>query len=153
MTAKEGASRLQALNEPLVQLLGQRALLLKQTGKPDEALLYFREQQRVAEDLGKRQVAATALGNQAAVYEASGDYSAAETYYQKGEQLCRQLAAHELLARNLANQAFLLNTKLNRPREALPRAEEALRLAQQHKLTTLANQIEPIRRAIIVRVK
>jgi hypothetical protein len=64
--------------------------------------------------------------------------------HKEEERIWRDLGDPRGLATSLGNQASLLG-KMGRPaREALPFAEEAYRLANQHGLTALADQIRPI---------
>ena len=60
------------------------------------------------------------------------------------EGICRELGNPRGLATSLANQAELLAGDLHQPQPALPLAEEARDLAEQHGLTALAEQIKPI---------
>ena len=83
------------------------------------------------------------LGNQAVILYARGDLDGAMALLKEEERICRQLGDPAGLAISLANQASLLGLTMGRPREALPLAEEAYRLASQHGLTALAEQIRP----------
>jgi hypothetical protein len=65
--------------------------------------------------------------------------------HKQEELIYRELNAPEGLAMSLANRAGLLAQHLGRPREALPLAEEACRLATAHGLTALA---EPAKRIL-----
>ena len=65
------------------------------------------------------------------------------TLYQEVERMCRERGVPESLIVALANQAVLL-LAMGRPREALPRAEEAYEVASRHGLTMRAREIGPL---------
>lgn len=68
--------------------------------------------------------------------------------HKEQEGVCRELGNPRELARCLALQASLLASEMNRPREALPLAEEAYRLANEHGVTALARRIEPLLKSV-----
>jgi len=59
------------------------------------------------------------------------------------ERMCRELGNKEGLARSLVNQALFLASGFNKPREALPLAEEAYQLASTHGMYALVGQVKP----------
>ena len=64
--------------------------------------------------------------------------------YQEGEEIGRRLQEPSILALHLINRAQLLADDLNRPAEALPLAEEALRTVATSGLRAIESQIRPI---------
>ncbi len=62
--------------------------------------------------------------------------------HKQGEAICRELGVADGLAISLANQASILGLKLSRRKEALAKAEEALRLCAQAGLAPLAKQVQ-----------
>ena len=120
------------------------AMLLADTGHPVEALSlrsYLVEHYRQS---GDRANLHAALGNQALILQDRGDLDGAWALHKEKERLCRELGDPNGLATSLANQAVLLARGRSRPREALPLAEEAHRLATDHGLMALAPQVERI---------
>ena len=120
------------------------ATLLADTGHPVEALSlrsYLVEHYRRS---GDRTNLHAALGNQALILQDRGDLDGAWVLHKEQERLCRELGGPNGLAISLINQALLLARDRSRPREALPLAEEAHRLATDHGLVALAPQVERI---------
>jgi tetratricopeptide (TPR) repeat protein len=124
--------------------LGNQALILKTWDRLEEALALHQEQERLCRELGNKDGLQATLGNQALILKTWGRLEEALALHQEQERLCRELRTPDGLARSLANQALLLATKLSRPHEALPLAEEAYQLATEHNLTVLVQQIEPM---------
>lgn len=96
---------------------------------------------------------ADTLKNLASVLNENGDYKTAEGFYRQALAIMEKALGPEHpgtaqcfngLATALANQAVVLAQKMGKPRKALPLAEEAHRLAIEHGLTALAQQIKPI---------
>ena len=102
-----------------------------------------KEVERICRELGDRAGLAATLGNEALILRARGDLDGAMALRKVEERTFRELGDPARLATSLANQASLLH-KMGRPREARRLAEEAYRLASQHGLTALAQQIRPI---------
>ena len=102
-----------------------------------------KEGERICRELGNPANLATSLGAQALVLQDRGDLDGAMALHKEEERICRDLGNPASLALSLANQASFLK-QMGRPREALPLAEEAYRLANQHGLAGLAQQIRPI---------
>jgi hypothetical protein len=128
----------------LYAALGKQALILKTRGDLDGAMALHKEEERICRELGDLANLQRSLGSQALILEARGDLDGAMALHKEKERICRELGDTAGLARSLANQAFLLGLTMGRPRAALPLAEEAYRLASQHGLTALAQQIRPI---------
>jgi hypothetical protein len=102
-----------------------------------------KEEEQICRQLGDLANLQRSLGNQALILQARGDLDGAMALHKEKEWICRQLGDPANLARSLANQALLLGLTMGRPRAALPLAEEAFRMASQHGLTALAEQIRP----------
>jgi len=128
--------------------LGNQGVILYFRGDLDGAMVLFKEQERLCRELGNKDGLALFLGDQANILYARGDLDGAMVLYKEQERLCKELGNKDGLSRSLINQANLLSEKMNRPREALPLAEEAYRLATDHGLTALAGQIKPILDAV-----
>ncbi|MBI3797858.1 MAG: DUF4062 domain-containing protein [Deltaproteobacteria bacterium] len=128
----------------LYATLGNQALILQDRGDLDGAWALHKEEERLCRELGDKAGLYATLGNQALILRARGDLDGAWALLKEQERLCRELGDPNGLATSLANQAFLLARDRSRPREALPLAEEAYRLATNHGLTALARQIEGI---------
>jgi hypothetical protein len=84
------------------------------------------------------------LGNQALILRAAGDLDGAMRLHKEKEAICRRLNDPTGLAISLVNQGSLLAFHLSRPKEGLPLAQEAGRIAANHGLRRLAEQIAPI---------
>lgn len=104
----------------------------------------YKETEQICRELGNKDGLQTSLGNQAGILYDHGDLDGAMTLFKEKERICRELGNKARLARSLVNLATLLARNLDRPREALPLAEEAYRLATQHGLVALARQLQPI---------
>jgi hypothetical protein len=76
--------------------------------------------------------------------DSCGDQDRATALQKQEEAIWRELGNVNGLAFSLANQAVLLAQNLAKPQQALPVAEEAHRLANDHGLVGLACQIDPI---------
>jgi len=101
----------------------------------DGAMALHREQERICRELGTRTGSQPPLGNQANILYVRGDLDGAMALHREHERLCREMGKVEGLAISLANQAALTAFGNRRPREALPLAEEAHRIATRHALT------------------
>ncbi len=124
--------------------LGRQAAILKKHGDLDGAMALHKEQERICSELGDPAGLRRSLEGQAVILEARGDLDGALALRKEQERICRESGDMEGLARSLTNRAILLGQVMGRPREALPLAEEAFRLASQHGLAALAGQIRPI---------
>jgi len=128
--------------------LGNQALIHYHRGDLDGAMALYTDQERLCRELGNKVGLQKTLGNQALVLQAQGDLDGAMALHKEKERICRELGLVDGMAISLVNQAAQLNFKMRRPREALPLAEEAYRIATRHGLTALARQIEPILNAV-----
>jgi len=124
--------------------LGNQANILADRGDLDEAMKIHKEEERICRELGNKAGLQRSLGNQATILQDRGDLDEAMKLHKEEERICRELGNPEGLAYSLANQALLMSDKLNRPKDALPLAEEAYRLASEHGYATLAQQVKGI---------
>ena len=92
------------------------------------------------------------LFNQAIILCKQGDIVGAMALYKEAERLCRERGDVRGLSISLANQAELLFEKMNRPREALPLAVEAHRLAAEHGYAALSEQFKAILDRVLSRL-
>ena len=123
--------------------LGNQANILRAWGDLDGAMPLHKEQERLCRQLGNLDGLSNSLGNQANVLYDRGDLDGAMALLKEDERTCRQLGNPENLAISLINQASTLNA-MGLPREGLPPAEEAHKIATSHGYTALAETIEPI---------
>ena len=122
--------------------LGNQAVILKAWGRLEEALGLHKQEEAICRELGDRAGLSRSLGNQALILKAWGRLEEALGLLKQGEAICRELGVADGLAISLANQASILGLKLGRRKEALPKAEEALRLCAQAGLAPLAKQVQ-----------
>jgi tetratricopeptide (TPR) repeat protein len=130
--------------EGLAVSLGNQALILMARGDLDGAMALHKEEERLCHELGHKDGLEASLGNQALILRAWGRLDEAMALHKEEERLCRELGDPVGLALSLANQASLLAGPMGKAREALPLAEEAYRLAVDHGLTVLAQQVKQI---------
>ena len=123
--------------------LNNQALILKDRGDLDGAIALHKEQERICRELGHKAGLSFSLGNQALILRSRGDLEGAMALHEEEVQISRELAMPGDLASSLANKARTL-VEMGRPAEAAPLAEEAYRLAADHGLTTVAEEIRPL---------
>lgn len=128
------------------------ATLLQETGYPAEALALRGYLVTHYRRTGDRASLARALGNQAHSLYVRGDLDGAMALHKDQMRLCRELGDPHGLAISLANQADTLGLSMDRPKEGLPLAEEAHRLAGKSGYGPLSKQIEAIRDKIRKRI-
>ncbi len=124
------------------QSLGEQALMLKSLGDLDGAMSLLEEQEEIARCLSDLELLSVAIGNHALILDDLGDLAGALEMHRENERISRELGRPEGIATALANQAALLGFRMGRPKEALPYAEEAYRLASEISLQALTKQIE-----------
>ncbi len=129
--------------QKLVPSLDNQAAILRDRKDHAGALALYDELEQVLRELGDKRVLHLCLGNQAHILALGKDRIAALDLYREKEQICRELGDAEGIARSLCNEALLL-AKLGKLGEALPLAEEAHGLVENHELTALAAQAERI---------
>jgi tetratricopeptide (TPR) repeat protein len=144
-TEQEQLCRESGDKSELADAVGQRGLILFARDCPQEALTLLREAEQLSRELGNKRGLANWLGSQGLIVQAhENDPRLALALQTESEQLCRETKEVDGLAKALAMQAQLM-VLLGNAREALPKAEEAIRLASAHGLSTLAEQmIRPI---------
>jgi nephrocystin-3 len=123
--------------------LANQVLLFKACGELEEAVVLSKEAERLYLELSNRDGLQEILGDRAGILFARGDVDGAIALYNQKERICREIGSFEGLAASLYNQAILLARKKGKPREALPMAEEAYRVAVRAGLSPLANMIAP----------
>ncbi len=128
----------------LQRSLGNQANIFYTRGELDEAMRLCKEQERICRELGNRYGLRFCLGTKANIFYARCELDEAMLLYREQERICRELGNRDGLAASLINQALLMAREMRRPREALPLAEEAYRIATAHGLIALAQQIGPI---------
>ena len=128
--------------------IGGEANILSIWGRYDEAMALYKEQERLSRELKSLDGVQESLGGQARILDAWGRLDEAMALYKEQERLCKELGNKKDLASSLANQAHLLSEKRNQPGEALPLVEEAYRIATEHGVNALVQQIKPILDAV-----
>jgi hypothetical protein len=78
------------------------------------------------------------------ILQTQGDLDGAMRLLKEKEAICRGRDDPAGLVNALAGQAHLLAFAQSRPADALVLAEDAMRLATKHRLSTLVRQIEPL---------
>ena len=124
--------------------LGNQAPILKATSELDGAMRLLNEQEAICRRLNDPRRIATRPGQRGAILKDTGDLDGAMRLLKEVEAICRRLNDPNGLAISLINQAWLLAFQLSRPKDGLPLAKEAARIAAKHGLRALAQQIEPI---------
>jgi len=128
----------------LYKSLGNRAVILIRRRDLDGSMRLLKEAEKICRELKDQGGLQALLANQASVFRASGKLDIATQLLKEQERICRELENVEGLAISLVNQAALLAQNMNRPREALPLAEEAYRLACECGYNTLSKKIKPL---------
>lgn len=124
--------------------LGGQALILRARGELDGAMALRQEEARLSREQSNLGALSVSLSNQALILKERGDFEGSLVLMKQEETICRELRTPEGLAVSLINQASLLGSLMDRPREALPLAEEAFRLANECHLGGLAARIVPL---------
>ncbi|MBM3190224.1 MAG: hypothetical protein FJZ90_16080 [Chloroflexi bacterium] len=128
--------------DQLSRSLGNQALLLAALGDLDRAMALHQRTERICRELDNREGLQVCLGNQALILCQSGELAQAASLLEEQERICRELGYVYGLIICLMNRALLLADDMRRPREGLPRIEEAHRLAQEHGFDPLIHQTE-----------
>lgn len=121
--------------------LGNQGLILRAWGRLEEAMALHKEEEAICRELDERAGLQASLGSQAEILEEWARFDQAMALYKEKVSICRELGDPNGLAFSLGSQAWILGWKLSRPREALPLAQEALRIATEAGLTSLADRI------------
>ena len=134
--------------DPFQWSLGNLAVILTDRDELKRAKELLEQQEQICREMGNQRSLGTSLGNQALVLTENGELERAVELHQREEQICRKLGVKEELATSLKNQADLLGCRMQQPHRALPLAEEALKVADEHGYGPLAQQIRDIRAKI-----
>ena len=128
----------------LASAFAGQAIVLQMRGDLTGAMALLVEAEAILRKLGMSAELSACLADQATILQARGDLDGAMARFKAQERICRELGDPTGLATSLANQASILGLSMGRRREAMRLAEEAYRLASQHGLASLAQQIRPI---------
>lgn len=107
-----------------------------------EAVVLHEEEERIRRQLGNLQSLQISLGIQAGIQSKRGQPKEAMTLLMEKERICRQIGNPEGLSRSLINQAMILIDY--KPESAIPLADEALRLPENHGLVALVDLMKPL---------
>ncbi len=145
----EQVSRDQGENLFLAKILDKRGYILARQGQPDRALALNFESQTLFREIGDRAGLAEAIMNRAIPLINLGKYEEAKGLFFQAEQIMRDANMPESLVTCLKWHAALLALNMNRPREALPLANEAHDLARsigyQKEIVFCGNLLNQIR--------
>ncbi len=127
----------------LQRALGNMALVLKARGDLKGAMALKKQAEQICRELCNKAGLQASIGDQANILSMTGDLAGAMALYAQQEQLCREMGNAEGLAISMFNQAITLAQKMSRPRDALPIAEEAFRIANEHGFVAMVRQFQP----------
>ncbi len=127
-----------------LRCLGNKAIILRNWGRLEEAIELHKKEQEICEELGNKDGLQACLGNQALILRDRGYFEEAWTLLKKQQQLCEELGNTDGLSRSLMNQAIMLAYLLKRPSDALSLTDKAYRIAIDHGLISLAEQIKQV---------
>ena len=128
----------------LSRSLGNQAMILTYWGRYFEAMQLHKEEEMIFMELENKRGLSISLGDQAVIFTKLGKLGEAMRLYKEKEAICRELGNPEGLAYSLINQATILSENMCKSNESLPLVEEAYRLATEHGLAALAQQIKPL---------
>lgn len=111
--------------------LGNQGHVFLALDDPHQALECSREQERICREIGNRPGLADSLGNQGVIQITLGNFEEALTLIRKQGQISLELGDQSGLANALLNQALLMANHFDAAGEALPLAEEAVRLYEK----------------------
>ncbi len=137
----------------LQRALEYQASILKSQGDLDRAMNLLKEQEKICRDLGIKAGLQACIGQQAQILKAKGDFNGALGLLKNQEGICRELGLQAGLARSLAAQAEVLSQKMDRAKEAVSLVNNAFRLAKNHGLTALSNQIQEVLKSVQMHMK
>jgi tetratricopeptide (TPR) repeat protein len=132
---------------------GNKALILKDWGRFDEATDLYLKEEKICRELKDRVGLQRSLGNRANILRALRRFGEAMSLLTEQEGICREIAYQQGLAICLINQAAILASNLGRAKEALPRADEAYRIAAAGGYEELAERINSARAFIGARLR
>ena len=127
----------------LAVALNNQANILDGRDDVDGAMALYEEAGRIAREMQDVQGIAASLGNRANLFDNAGRLDMALPLYEEAERALRGAGDVQRLAATLANHAMaLLNA--NRFSEGVPLIQEAYRLATEHGLVSMIQQLQPI---------
>ena len=91
--------------------LGIQALILKNRGDTDRALVLYKAAEHICRESGDLDGLANIIGNQAVILAERGDLEGAMALHKKTEQICRKLGDRQGVLGALGNQAGILRTE------------------------------------------
>jgi tetratricopeptide (TPR) repeat protein len=132
------------LNNPrsLQKSLGDQAVILQLKGDLDGAMNLHKEQEKICRELNYPEGLQACLGEQALILRSKGDLYDAMTLLKEQEKICLDLKNPYGLVLSYINRAYIL-MELNLCKNALPIAEEALKIANNHGYIALVKEIQP----------
>ena len=121
-----------------------KALIFKAWGGYGDAMELLEEQENICREIGNKYGLQKSFVNQALILMILKNFNKAMELLKKVEDICKELRDPECLAISLINQASLLSEDMGKPSDPISLAEEAYRIAVEHGLKSLAEQIKPI---------
>jgi tetratricopeptide (TPR) repeat protein len=97
----------------LASSLGNQAVILNLLGKPDKAMVIYKEEERFCRKLKDKEGLHRSLGNRALILRAQGKLDMALALHREEEEICRELNDKNGLAICLGNQGVVLYLKGN----------------------------------------
>ena len=131
----------------LSRSLGEQAGILYAWGRLEEGMKLLKEQERLCQQLGNLDGLQACLGNQANIFYAWGRLEEAMEQHEEVERLYRQLENIEGICISWVNQGIIY-WKMGGREKCIKLLVQALALAREHKLISLAAQIEAILKRI-----
>ena len=128
--------------------LQNQAKIYSERGENESALTCYEAIVNLCQELGDKRGMQNSFSNHAYLLYTCGDLTEALLLQKKNEGLCRELGHQRELAKSLILQAAIVGLHMEQPKDAMPMAEEAYRLAMECGDRTLVNQIEAILREI-----
>ena len=137
---QEKISRELGNKDSLQRSLGNQANIFCLRGNPEGGMKLYKEQESICRELGNKEDLQSILGNQANILITRGDLEDAMKLLKEQENRCRELGDKYNLAISLTVQSLCLIAS-NQPQAGLQIAEEAFKIATDHKYTVVAKQI------------
>ena len=113
----------------------------------DGAMELLKEGERIWRELGNLDGLQASLGGQANVLSDCGNFNGAMALFKEQEKICRKLGNQKDLAVSLINQAIAFYKK-DESKNARSLANEAYLIASQYGYSTIAKDIDEIRKRI-----
>lgn len=125
--------------------LQNQARIFADRGDAKRALACHQEAESLCRELGDKVGLQASLSNHAYILSTRGELAEALSHLRENEQLCRELGNQPELAKSLILRAAIVGLQMRQPRDAMPMAEEAYRLAMACGDQTLVRQVDSIR--------